>query len=884
MTLKEIPKHYNPASVEDKWNEVWADKEYFHAIVNDKKKPFTIVIPPPNVTAALHMGHALNNTIQDILVRYKRQQGFEALWLPGTDHAGIATQNVVERELKKEGKSRHDLSREEFVKRVWEWKHKHRDHIVSQLKKIGASCDWARERFTLDEGLSNAVKEVFIRLYKKGSIYRGTYIINWCPRCSTALSDEEVDHDEINGKFWHFKYPLKDDSNIFVEIATTRPETMLGDTAVAVHPDDERYTHLVGKTVILPLMNREIPIIADSYVDKEFGTGIVKITPGHDPNDYEVGKRNHLQEINILNDDGTLNKNAGPYQGLDRFEARKKILIDMDDLGFLSRTEEHLHSVGHCQRCATIVEPIISTQWFVKMKELAKPAVRAIEQNEIILHPNNRGYKNYMNWMENIRDWCISRQLWWGHRIPVYYCEKCGHENVAGEIPDACEKCGHAALKQDEDVLDTWFSSWLWPFSTLGWPEDTPELQYFYPTDVLVTAQDILFFWVARMIIAGYEFLGDKPFKDVFLNGIVRDDQGRKMSKSLGNGIDPLEMVDKYGADAMRYTLIKLSSDGQDINLSEHMLEVGRNFANKIWNAFRFLAMNLEELSENPSVYSKNFNLADRWILTRLNQAVEKITVMLEKYRLSEAIEEFYLFFWGEYCAWYLELIKERLYRSKSESDKDTALSIAAHVMKTSMELLHPFMPFIAEEIWQHLKGRSEESVTVKQWPKINNKWLWDEEAKAMDILKDVIVAIRTIRADMNIQPAKKAELVVITDSKNADVLNINKQIIFNMAGIDRLTMETPGRQPHQAASAVVHGTQLFVPLAGLIDLDVEKKRLEKEIDRINNLKTSVEKKLANPNFTGRAPENVVEHEKQKLLSFKENLSILKHTLEQLTN
>ena len=883
MALKEIAKHYDPKTVEDKWTDVWTAKNYFHAKVNKGKKPFTIVIPPPNVTAALHMGHALNNMLQDIIIRYKRQSGFETLWLPGTDHAGIATQNVVERELKKEGKTRHDLGREKFVERVWQWKYEQRDRILSQLKKIGASCDWERERFTLDEGLSNAVKEVFIRLYKKGSIYRGTYIINWCPRCTTALSDEEVDHDDVDGHFWHFNYPIKGE-RAYVEIATTRPETMLGDTAVAVHPEDERFQHLIGKTVVLPLMNREIPIIADRYVDMEFGTGIIKVTPGHDPNDYELGKRHNLPEINILNNDGTLNENAGSYEGMDRFTARKKIIDDMNAEGLLLQTENHVHSVGHCQRCATVVEPIISTQWFVKMKKLSEPAIAAIKNGDIKLHPNNRGYKNYMNWMDNVRDWCISRQLWWGHRIPVYYCENCGHENVEPDLPESCSKCGHHKLRQDEDVLDTWFSSWLWPFSTMGWPENTPELEYFYPTDVLVTAQDILFFWVARMIIAGYEFMGNKPFSDVVLTGIVRDEIGRKMSKSLGNGIDPLDMVDQYGADAVRYTLTRLTSDGQDINLSEHMLEVGRNFANKIWNAFRFLSLNIDKLPDFPEVYQNNFNLADRWILSRLQQTINAITKKMEIFRQSEAMEEFYQFFWGEYCAWYLELIKERLYRSENAEERETALSIASYVMKTSMELLHPFMPFISEEIWQFFKPGKEESVTQSNWPVANKNWSWTEDIRKMEIIQNVITSIRTIRAEMNVAPSRKAELFLKGIDSDIDILEENKNIIFNLAGIERVRRIAEKETPDKCVSAVVDGIELFVPLADLIDLDIERARLEKEINRLEGLIKSVEKKLSNENFISRAPENVVLNEKDKLENFQESLTKVMNSYSQIKN
>jgi valyl-tRNA synthetase len=876
--MSELNKHYDPKIVEDKWNEFWNERKYFKASVNPEKTPFTIVIPPPNVTASLHMGHALNNTLQDIIIRFKRMQGFEALWLPGTDHAGIATQNVVERELQKEGKTRHDLGREKFIERVWEWKHKHRGRIVSQLKKIGSSCDWDRERFTLDEGLSNAVKEVFVRLYEKGDVYRGTYMINWCPRCATALSDEEVNHDSVNGHFWHFRYPYKEGEG-YVELATTRPETMLGDTAVAVNPDDERYRHLVGKTLVLPLMDREIPVVADDYVDREFGTGVVKVTPAHDPNDYAIGKRHKLSEINILNNDGTLNANAGEYAGMDRFEARKKVVADLEARGLLIKVEDHQHSVGHCQRCNTVVEPIISTQWFARMGKMAEKAIAAVKNGDIKLHPNNKGYKNYLNWMENIHDWCISRQLWWGHRIPVWYCGDCDNEIVSRDEPSSCSNCDSTNLRQDTDVLDTWFSSWLWPFSTLGWPEKTPDLDYFYPTNVLVTAQDILFFWVSRMIMAGYEVMDEKPFSDVFLTGIVQDEIGRKMSKSLGNGIDPLAMVDKFGADAMRYTLVRSSSDGQDIRLSEHLLEVGRNFANKIWNAFRFVHMNLMDGIKSPSELQAHMTLADRWILTRLNQTIDGVSESLEKFRASEAMEKLYGFFWDEYCSWYLELIKNRLYKSETEAPKITAISIAVYVMKHSMEMMHPFMPFISEEIWQHLKAGDEESITVQHWPRTTAAFNWEADVETMVYLQNIVTEIRTVRAEMKVPAGKKAQLLY----KKTTVALADHMQFFKLAGIESIQALSDAEEPTQSAGFVVAGDSFYLPMADLIDVDVERNRLEKEKNRLEKLISGIDKKLNNEKFTANAPEAVVAKEKEKLSHFGENLAKIDENIRRLT-
>jgi valyl-tRNA synthetase len=882
MANKDLAKHYDPAAVEAKWNQYWSAQNYFAPADESHKPAFVIVIPPPNVTAALHMGHALNNTLQDIATRYHRQSGYATLWLPGTDHAGIATQNVVERELKKEGKTRFDLGREAFIERVWQWKDKHRLRIVEQLQKLGASCDWQRERFTMDPGLSAAVEEVFIRLYEKDLIYRGTYMINWCPRCATALSDEEVDHDEVNGHFWHIRYP-RQDGHGFVEIATTRPETMLGDTAVAVHPDDERYSDLLGKKVQLPLLERELQVIADTYVDREFGTGVLKITPGHDPNDYEIGRRHKLNEINIFNNDGTLNENAGAYQGMERFAARKQIVADLEAADLLVKVENHRHSVGHCQRCATVVEPLISTQWFVRMETLAQPAIKAVQDGEIELLPNNRGFRNYMNWMENIRDWCISRQLWWGHRIPVYYCQACGTEHAAKAAPEKCTNCSATRMRQDEDVLDTWFSSWLWPFSAMGWPNDTEDMRRFYPSDVLITAQDILFFWVARMIMAGYEFTGQKPFAKVFLNGIVRDAQGRKMSKSLGNGIDPLAMVDIYGADAMRYTLVRLSADGQDINLSEHMLEVGRNFANKIWNAFRFLALQDAATHIGGKIDLDQFELADKWILTQLQSTKQLMSDRLDSYRFAEALEIFYQFFWGEYCDWYLELIKERLYRPGNAGDKELVLGLAALVMQQSMALLHPFMPFISEEIWQYFTTDKESTVTRDSWPVLEEDYSWPQEAQAMAAVMEVVGQVRAMRADVNLAPGQEISLLLRGPQEQIDNLVSNSTYLSALAKVEKIDVLSGLEIPRQALSSRSHDIEVFIPLAGIIDVQAEIARLQKEASRLEGFRSGLRKKLDNDNFVKRAPAEVVAREKEKLSNTETKLSKIEQRLQGLS-
>ena len=887
---KEIPKTYDPKQVEDRLYDYWEKRGYFHSEPDPAKKPYTIVIPPPNVTDVLHMGHAYNNTFQDILIRYHRMAGYNTLWIPGTDHAGIATQNVVERRLaKEEGLTRHDLGREKFVERVWLWREKYGNIIINQLKKLGSSCDWQRTRFTMDEGLSRAVVEAFVRLYEKGLIYRGKYIINWCPRCQTALSDEEVVHTEEEGSLWYIRYPLKDGDGS-ITVATTRPESMLGDTGVAVHPSDERYKKFVGKTLILPLLNREIPVVADEIVDPDFGTGAVKVTPAHDPNDFEIARRHNLPPVVVIDEDGKMNENAGPYAGLDRYECRKKIVQDLKAQGLLEKVEKHVHAVGHCQRCDTVIEPYLSEQWFVKIKPLAEPALRVVQEGKIRFIPE-RWTKVYENWMVNIRDWCISRQLWWGHRIPVYYCRDCGHLMVDRQKPEKCTKCGSSNIEQDSDVLDTWFSSWLWPFSTMGWPDETPDLAYYYPTDTLVTGPDIIFFWVARMIMAGLEFMSEIPFRFVYIHGIIRDELGRKMSKSLGNGIDPLEMIERYSADAVRFSLMALTSEGQDINLSESKFEMGRNFSNKIWNAFRFVAMNLDGEAATPDFNpaelsgSGDLELADRWILSRLNGTVQRVTQSLEAFRFNEYVEAVYSFFWHDFCDWYLELIKPRLYGTGDERAKRRALDIALHVLKVSMQLLHPVMPFITEEIWQHLRGEGDaESIMISPWPVAADRLIDPEADGSMAYVQDVIRAVRTIRGEMNVPHGKKADLFIHEeDAGRAALLRENSAYFENLAAVRKLVVGPEVQKPPQSASAVVDGTEIYLPLEGLIDIAVEKARLEKEISRLEAQLEKLNLKLTNRNFLERAPKEVVEKERAKKAQFEENLEKLRRNLESLS-
>ena len=875
---KNIAKQYDPALVEDRLYKFWLDNGYFHAEPDPDREPFTIVIPPPNVTGQLHMGHALDETLQDILIRYKRMQGYCALWVPGTDHAGIATQIKVEENLRvNEGITRYDLGREKFLERVWDWKKKYGDRIINQLKKIGSSCDWDRERFTMDEGCSKAVREVFVNLYNKGLIYQGSRIINWCPHCITALSDAEVEHTEQAGHFWHIKYPIKD-SDEFVVIATTRPETLLGDTAVAVNPDDERYRDIVGKTLILPLVGREIPVIADEYVDKEFGTGCVKITPAHDPNDFEVGQRHNLEMIKVLNDDATINSYGGKYEGMDRYEARKAMVKDLEEQGLLVKVEEHSHNVGQCYRCGTTVEPIISKQWFVKMKPLAKPAIEAVKSGETKFVPD-RFSKIYMNWMENVFDWCISRQLWWGHRIPAFYCEKCGETTVSKEDITVCPKCG-GKVHQDEDVLDTWFSSALWPFSTLGWPEKTKELDYFYPTSVLVTGYDIIFFWVARMIFSGMEHMKKAPFKHVFIHGLVRDSQGRKMSKSLGNGIDPLEIVEKYGADALRFTLATGNAPGNDMRFYIERVEASRNFANKIWNASRFTLMNLD-ITENKLPETKDLQLEDKWILSKYNNLVKEVTDNLDKFELGIAVQKLYDFLWDNFCDWYIELVKPRLFDKENQTGK-TAQYVLTYVLSNAMKLLHPFMPFITEEIWQHLPHDGE-SIMISKFPVFDENLCFEAEEKQTEMIMSAIVAIRNRRAEMNVPPSKKSNIIVVTDKE--DIFTKGVSYFEKLAYAQNVIVQNDKNGVDaNAVNIVVEGAEIFMPLGDLVDKDKELERLNKEKTKLEGEVKRVEGKLNNQGFVAKAPQKVIDEEKQKGVKYREMLNKVLQSIEDMKN
>ncbi len=875
---KNIAKQYDPALVEDRLYKFWLDNGYFHAEPDPDREPFTIVIPPPNVTGQLHMGHALDETLQDILIRYKRMQGYCALWVPGTDHAGIATQIKVEENLRvNEGITRYDLGREKFLERVWDWKKKYGDRIINQLKKIGSSCDWDRERFTMDEGCSKAVREVFVNLYNKGLIYQGSRIINWCPHCITALSDAEVEHTEQAGHFWHIKYPIKD-SDEFVIIATTRPETLLGDTAVAVNPDDERYRDIVGKTLILPLVGREIPVIADEYVDKEFGTGCVKITPAHDPNDFEVGQRHNLEMIKVLNDDATINSYGGKYEGMDRYEARKAMVKDLEEQGLLVKVEDHSHNVGQCYRCGTTVEPIISKQWFVKMKPLAKPAIEAVKSGETKFVPD-RFSKIYMNWMENVFDWCISRQLWWGHRIPAFYCEKCGETTVSKEDITVCPKCG-GKVHQDEDVLDTWFSSALWPFSTLGWPEKTKELDYFYPTSVLVTGYDIIFFWVARMIFSGMEHMKKAPFKHVFIHGLVRDSQGRKMSKSLGNGIDPLEIVEKYGADALRFTLATGNAPGNDMRFYIERVEASRNFANKIWNASRFTLMNLD-ITENKLPETKDLQLEDKWILSKYNNLVKEVTDNLDKFELGIAVQKLYDFLWDNFCDWYIELVKPRLFDKENQTGK-TAQYVLTYVLSNAMKLLHPFMPFITEEIWQHLPHDGE-SIMISKFPVFDENLCFEAEEKQTEMIMSAIVAIRNRRAEMNVPPSKKSNIIVVTDKE--DIFTKGVSYFEKLAYAQNVIVQNDKNGVDaNAVNIVVEGAEIFMPLGDLVDKDKELERLNKEKTKLEGEVKRVEGKLNNQGFVAKAPQKVIDEEKQKGVKYREMLNKVLQSIEDMKN
>ena len=873
-----LEKTYNPKAIEAKLYEKWCDNKYFHAEVDRSKKPFTTVMPPPNITGKLHMGHALDNTLQDILIRYKRMQGYNALWIPGTDHAAISTEVKVTNQLKEEGIDKKELGREKFLERTWQWKEEYAGTIEGQLKKLGVSCDWDRERFTMDEGCSKAVEEVFIKLYNEGYIYKGSRIINWCPVCKTSLSDAEVEHEEQDGFFWHIKYPIVGTDD-YLEIATTRPETLLGDTAIAVHPDDERYKDIVGKMCKLPLTDREIPIVADYYVDKEFGTGAVKITPAHDPNDFEVGKRHNLPEINIMNDDATINEQyGGKYAGMDRYEARKAMVADLEEQGYLVKVVPHSHNVGTHDRCHTTVEPMIKQQWFVKMEELAKPAIEAIKNGDLRFVPE-RFNKIYLHWLENIRDWCISRQLWWGHRIPAFYCDDCGEIVVTKEDSAVCPKCGKE-MRQDPDTLDTWFSSALWPFSTLGWPDKTEELDYFYPTSVLVTGYDIIPFWVMRMMFSALEHTGEVPFKHVFIHGLVRDSQGRKMSKSLGNGIDPLEIVDQYGADALRFTLATGNAPGNDMRFYIERVEASRNFANKIWNASRFTLMNLD-VTENKLPDLNDLQLEDKWILSKYNDVVKSVTENLDKFELGIALSNLYDFIWENFCDWYIELVKPRLFDKENPTGK-TAQYVLTYVLSNTMKLLHPFMPFITEEIWQHLPHEGE-SIMISEWPEYDEKLNFPKDVESMELIMQSISAIRNRRAEMNVPPSKKAKVIIVTDK--TDVFKQGTAFFEKLASASEAVVQTDKSGiSDNAVNVVVPSAEVFLPLDELVDktkelerLNAEKKKLEGEIKR-------VEGKLNNAGFVSKAPQKVVDEEKAKGEKYKEMLEKVLENIKSMEN
>ena len=884
MASKILDKSYDPHQVEGKWYQFWMEGGYFRADENSERKSYSIVIPPPNVTGVLHIGHALNNTLQDILIRARRMQGYVALWMPGTDHAGIATQNVVERQLAEEGLSRHALGREKFVERVWQWKHQSGGTIINQLKKLGASCDWSRERFTLDEGLSEAVKEVFVRLYGEGLIYRSHYIINWCPRCRTALSDLEVEYEETEGKLYHLKYSASR-GNFFVVVATTRPETMLGDTAVAVNPEDERYQGAVGKRVVLPVIGRDIPVIGDRYVDREFGTGALKITPAHDFNDFEIGLKHGLEQVKVIDEDGRMNENAGPYRGLDRFDCRKKIVEDFERGGILLKTEDYPHMVGHCYRCKAIVEPNLSLQWFVKTKPLAERAIEAVKDGRTKIVPA-LWEKTYFEWMENIRDWCISRQIWWGHRIPAWYCDACDKVIVAKETPRSCPGCGSSELRPETDVLDTWFSSALWPFSTMGWPKETQELRKFYPTSALVTGFDILFFWVARMMMMGLKFMGDVPFREVYIHGLVRDERGEKYSKTRGNVVDPLDLIERFGADALRFTLAALTMPGSDLKLSESRTEGYRHFANKIWNASRFALMNLgdfdvRELSKTSQ--PDEFSLPDRWIRGRLNRTIREVGEALEGYKFNEACHELYQFFWHQFCDWYVELIKPDLYQDRDPKRKTVAQKSLLEVLDAALRLLHPFMPFITEEIWQNLPlNQKGGSIMVAHFPHPDERFDDAEITDEMELMIEVITAIRNIRGEMNIPPGDQVVTLLRTRSRETQVrLKRNESFIQNLAKVKEVMIGEKIEKPQYGAFNVIRDIEIFVPM-DRSRMEEEGKRLQKEIQKIEKDILFVEKKLSNEQFLSRAPKDVVEEEKGKATQYRERRSKLEESLKKI--
>ena len=866
---------YNPKEIEQQWYTYWEEKGYFHEEVDTNKEPFSIVLPPPNVTGQLHMGHALDNTLQDILIRTKRMQGYNVLWMPGTDHAGIATQVKVEENIMKtEGKSRHDLGREEFLKRVWEWKQEYGSTIVKQIRSLGASCDWTRERFTLDEGYHEAVLKVFVELYEKGLIYRGERITNWCPNCLTALSDIEVEHEDENGHLWHIKYPVIGEEDVFLTVATTRPETMFGDVAVAVNPNDERYAYLVGKELLLPFVNRHIPIIADEYVDQSFGTGCVKITPAHDPNDFEMGQRHNLESIVVMNPDGTMNAGAGHFVNMPRELARKQVVAELEAQGLLEKVEEHGHSVGHCSRCNTTVEPMVSKQWFVSMEPLAKPALEVVRDKSIEFVPE-RFTKTYTNWLESIRDWCISRQLWWGHRIPAWYCQDCGETIVTTETLTECPHC-HGKVEQDPDVLDTWFSSALWPFATMGWPENTEEVKHWYPTSVMVTGYDIIFFWVARMIFMGLEFKKEIPFKHVFIHGLVRDSQGRKMSKSLGNGINPLEVIEEYGADALRFTLVTGNTPGNDMRFYMERVEANRNFANKIWNASKFVLMNLEGFDESFVPSADDYTLADKWILEEYNKTVTNITNNLDKFELGEAASAVYDFIWNTYCDWYIELAKPRLYNKEGGRDRQTAQYLLVSILRHMMELLHPFMPFVTEHIWQHLPHEGE-SIMVAPWPSTLSMEGFGSAAAHMNVMMDGIKGIRNMRAEMNVPMGKRSEVILVPATEELKgILETHGDYFHTLGWAEKVTVLSPDApKPENATVTVVNGLEVYLLLKDLIDADKEKERIAKEQATVLKEIARLEGKLNNQGFLAKAPEAVVAKEKEKLEEYKQKQQAL---------
>ena len=879
---KELAKTYDPQGIESRLYKKWEDNGYFHATVDRSKKPFTIIMPPPNITGQLHMGHALDNTMQDILIRYKRMQGYNALWQPGTDHAAIATEVKVIKALKEQGIDKNDLGREKFLEKCWEWKDEYGSRIVNQLKKLGSSADWERERFTMDKGCSDAVLEVFIKLYEKGYIYKGSRIVNWCPVCKTSISDAEVEHEEQDGFFWHINYPVIGEEGRFVEIATTRPETMFGDTAVAVNPDDERYKDIIGKKLLLPIVNREIPVIADAYVDKEFGTGCVKITPAHDPNDFEVGKRHNLEEIVVMNDDATMNKNAGKYAGMDRYECREKLVAELKEQGLLVKVVPHSHNVGTHDRCGTTVEPMIKQQWFVKMDDMIKPAVEAVKNGDIQLLPK-RMDKTYFNWTDNIRDWCISRQLWWGHRIPAYYCDDCGEMVVSKEKPEKCPKCGCTHMTQDPDTLDTWFSSALWPFSTLGWPDKTEELDYFYPNDVLVTGYDIIFFWVIRMIFSGYEQMGKAPFSTVLFHGLVRDSQGRKMSKSLGNGIDPLEVIDKYGADALRLTLITGNAPGNDMRFYWERVEASRNFANKVWNASRFIMMNLEgmEITE-PS--KDQLKPADKWILSRVNTLAKDVTENMDKFELGIAVQKVYDFIWDEFCDWYIEIAKVRTYKKdENKESANAALWTLKTVLTQALKLLHPYMPFITEEIYCTLHP-AEETIMRSDWPVYQDAWYFEKEEEMVEHSKDLVKGVRNVRTEMDVPPSRKAKLFVVSDDASLrETFETMKEAYMTLASASEAVVQADKTGiGEDAVSVVIPGATVYLPLEDLVDFEKEKERLTKEKERLTKELARSKGMLSNEKFLSKAPEAKVQEEKDKLAKYEQMMDQVEERLAQM--